>query len=147
MKIKYLLSTICALALSACNANQQAEVTTLADTVGTDVKTYAQDLAVMLQTVNGIVQVTAPVAKAIASQWGLLPANSSQLATFNTVVTDSSQVGTDAAALNSLLTSISTTGVVPTTSVPTTYFRLPARLPLRAPFGEHDPYNVLMARN
>jgi hypothetical protein len=127
-----LLSIFCAFAcigaantLTGCNAAQQQEVKTLADTVGTDVKTYAQDLAVMLQTLNGFVQISAPVVKAIAAEWGLLPANSSQLSTFNTVVTDSSNVGSDASALNTLLTNISTNGVVPASS---TYYKvLPTR--------------------
>ncbi len=47
---------------------------------------------------------------------GMLPANSEQLATFNKIVSSVGLVGKDAAALNSLLSAISTTGTVPAPS-------------------------------
>lgn len=97
-----------------CSATQIANFQTTADNIGSNLKTYAQSLANMLVTGSKTLVTLAPAIQTLAQQWGLLPANSDQLATYNKIVTAIGLVGNDVSAAQSLLTSIQTTGTVPT---------------------------------
>jgi hypothetical protein len=67
----------------------------------------------MTQTITGLVSATAPEIETLAQQWGMLPSNSTQLAAYNKFIAAVGNVGTDAGAVNKLLTSISASGTVP----------------------------------
>lgn len=92
------------------------QITATAEKIGSDTITYTQTLANMVQTVTSLAGVTAPAIEALANQWGLLPANSSQLATFNKVVNAITNANASATAVEALLTSLQTHGTVPATA-------------------------------
>ena len=89
------------------------QISATAATIGSDLVSYTQTLANGVQKLASLANVTAPVIEAQASAWGLLPANSSQLAQFNKVVNAITNVGGSAGAVESLLTTLQTTGVIP----------------------------------
>ena len=91
----------------------QAQITATAEKIGDDTITYTQTLANMVQTVSNLAGVTAPAIEALANQWGLLPADSTQLATFNKVVNTITNVNSTASGVEQLLTSLQSTGIIP----------------------------------
>lgn len=105
------------LPLTGCSSFPTAtQITQTAATIGSDTTSYVQTLANMVYTVTNLAGVAAPTIEALANTWGLLPANSSQLATFNKVVNAITNANSSAATVSTLLTTLSATGKIPSTT-------------------------------
>lgn len=103
--------------VTACASFPTAsQISSTAATLGEDGLSYAQTLAKAFQTVNTVVQVASPLLTSVASQWGLIPANSQQLAIYNTVVSTMSKVSGDITAVNGLLANNSLEHIVATST-------------------------------
>lgn len=141
------LTTGCAADGSVATLSQ---ITATASKIGGDIVSYAQTLGTMLQTLNEGIQLSAPTIQQVAASWGLLPANSKQLAVFNSVVTNAQKVSTSVTALNKLLSPASLQNIATTTPVaPTALYLMPIQtkaIAIRPPHGEKDPFHVLLAK-
>lgn len=117
------LGIVLVFSMCRCSDVTLAEVQTTADKLITNVKAYAQTLGNMLQTASADVAKAAPqlvsvanLANQLANSWGMAPSSPAQQDTYNKVLADITLVGNNASALNSLLTSIQRSGVVPAIS-------------------------------
>lgn len=85
----------------------------------TNAVAYGQTLGNMLQVGIGDVAKAAPTlaaltseANTLASAWGMTPVNSSQQATFDSVLANINKVGANAGAISTFLTGLQTTGTL-----------------------------------
>lgn len=140
------LLLLAALNTTGCSAQQQAEAVTAADKLQGNIVAYGQTLGNMLQIgLTDVVKFSPVLAKLtmaagdLAAQWGMVPVDSQQAATFKSVLATINKIGSTATTASTFLTGLQTTGTVAvapptTTSVPfvvpaSTYFTLsPYRL-------------------
>jgi hypothetical protein len=105
------------LGMTACASfPTAAQITSTAESFVSNAEGYVQTLGTMIQTATSLAGIAAPQIEALAQQWGLLPANSSQAATFTKVVNAIENVNTTAAGVEKLVATIQATGTIPSTA-------------------------------
>lgn len=142
-----LFMSIVTLNTTGCSAAQQAEFQSTADKLGTDAVAYGETLGNMLITGSKIVATEAPAIESLAQAWGLMPANSQQLAVYNKVIAALPLVSASGTALTTMLNNLQATGTV---QVASAYYILPKpqvrfTAYLRPIYGWKDAYNVRLA--